>query len=152
MWVLVPHHLNLGRLLTASTNEVEQKWWYVTSEDVKKALKLSLCSQKHLLFMPWAAMIEIWQPWGHHMVRKRKPHKEAMCQGPGEQSQLSPDFEISQPRYQMCEWRRLQVIPDSRCLRNLQRFQSSQLRLWTAWSSDKPSPLFLLWIPDPQNP
>lgn len=44
--------LNSGRLLTASTNEVDQKWHYASSEVVpKEGLMLLLDSQKQFLLV-----------------------------------------------------------------------------------------------------
>lgn len=47
-----------------------------------------------------------WLPWDHQAVTMPKPHREAMCCP----SSLSPALESLQPRYQIHEWRSLQMI------------------------------------------
>lgn len=57
------------------------------------------------LWEPWAAVWEVWPPWGHHAVRKPKPQGGATWRHSTQPALMNPALVTSQPRQAQDRWR-----------------------------------------------
>lgn len=108
----VPLPLNRGGSVSALTSRVWWQWHYETKWSIIKGhpwmfplwIFNAPCLDKQC--WPLGSLSQKPAVW-HEQLR---PHGEATCRRSSGQSQLSPAFESSQPRHQICEQRSLQMI------------------------------------------